>query len=108
MSTEGFFRGHQVARALAIAVPLSVFLIWWGIWGRQGEVETITEVAGEVVQVDGKTCLVRTKTMQTARLLCPKTLRQGMPVRLTQTRFESGELRLALALVQNGPVAGEK
>jgi hypothetical protein len=97
LSIEGFVRGHRVARILGIAVPLVIVLVWWGIWGGQGNVARVTTVSGVVMQDDGKTCLVRAGTGQTVRILCPGTRKKGELLKLRQTLYESGELRYALA-----------
>jgi hypothetical protein len=97
VSIEGFVRGHRVARILGIAVPLAIVLVWWGVWGGQGKVAEVTNVSGVVIKDDGKTCLVRAGTGQTVRILCPGARKQGDVLQLRQTRYESGELRYALA-----------
>lgn len=95
-STDGFLRGHQVARALAVAVPLAIFLVWWGIWGRQGEVVSVSEVSAVVIRDEGKTCLVRVESGQEVRIFKPRNVTLGMRLRLRRSEDEDGQLRFDL------------
>jgi hypothetical protein len=92
MSGDGFFRGHQVSRVLGVAIPLAMFLVWWGVWGTRGEVISITEVSAEVVSIDPKTCLVRVESGEEVRILKPRNAVPGMQLRLRRTEYEDGEL----------------
>jgi hypothetical protein len=96
MSTEGFARGHQVARVLGIAVPLALFLVWWGVWGGHGEQTRVSEVTAVVEKDEGKTCLVRVATGQEVRVFKPRNVKVGMQVRMTRTEYEGGQLRFDL------------
>jgi hypothetical protein len=96
MSSDGFFRGHQVSRVLGVAVPLAMFLVWWGVWGMQGDVIAETEVTGVVLSDDGKTCLVKVDSGEQVRILKPRNVTAGMRLRLRRTEYEDGELRFDL------------
>jgi hypothetical protein len=100
---EGFTRGHRVSRVLAVAIPVAMFLVWWSIWGTTADVISVTEVSGEVVRNDGRTCLVRAQSGESAHLLCPKRYMAGMKLRLSRTQFSSGDLRFALVPGKDKP-----
>jgi hypothetical protein len=93
MGADGFFRGHQVSRVLGVAVPLAIFLVWWGVWGVRGEVISETEVTAVVVSDDGKTCLVRVDSGQQVRVIKPRNVIRGMRLRMRRTEYDDGELR---------------
>jgi hypothetical protein len=93
MSTDGFFRGHQVSRLLGVAVPLAMFLVWWGMWGARGEVISVTEITAVVEQTDLKTCLVRVASGQQVRVLKPRNVTVGTRLRMRRTEYDDGELR---------------
>jgi hypothetical protein len=96
MGADGFLRGHQVSRVLGVAVPLAMFLVWWGVWGARGDVVSVTEVSAVVVSDDGKTCLVRVDSGEQVRILKPRQVVTGMRLRLRRTEHEDGELRFDL------------
>jgi hypothetical protein len=96
MAADGFFRGHQVSRVLGVAVPLAMFLVWWGVWGARGEVIAISEVTAEVVSDDGKTCLVQVESGQQVRIIKPRNVTTGMRLRMRRTEYDDGELRFDL------------
>lgn len=104
-SGDGFFRGHQLARVLGIAVPLAMISVWWGIWGSHGKVKSISETTAVVTRIEGRTCLVRVVTGEEVRLLKPLNLREGMTVRVTRTEYRNGELRFDL--ITRTPREGE-
>lgn len=93
MSTDGFFRGHQVSRVLGVAVPLAMFLVWWGVWGGHGDAVSVTEVVAVVEQDDGKTCLVRVESGEQVRVIKPRNVKAGMRLKMKRTEFDNGELR---------------
>jgi hypothetical protein len=95
-AADGFGRGHSVARVLAIAIPLAMFLVWWGIWGGSGDVVSETEVTAIVVRDEGKTCLVRIDSGEEVRIFKPRNLKAGMTVRMRRTEHDDGELRFEL------------
>jgi hypothetical protein len=105
MSSDGFFRGHQVSRVLGVAVPLAIFLVWWGVWGARGEVVTITEVTATVVSDDGKTCLVQVESGEQVRIIKPRNVTNGMRLRMRRTEYDDGELRFDL-IGRAGPGQG--
>jgi len=92
MGNDGFFRGHQVSRVLGVAVPLAMFLVWWGVWGLGGDVVSVTEVTAEVVSDDGRTCLVKVESGEQVRILKPRNVTKGMRLQLRRTEYEDGEL----------------
>lgn len=92
----GFLRGHQVARVLAVAVPLAMFLVWWGIWGTHGEVVSEREVAAVVLSDEGKTCLVRVDSGQEVRIIKPRNVTVGMRLRMRRVEYDNGQLRFDL------------
>ncbi|HXC59558.1 MAG TPA: hypothetical protein VN645_09585 [Steroidobacteraceae bacterium] len=92
---SGFQRGHQVSRVLAVAVPLAMFLVWWGIWGT-GEVKSVSETTAVVTQVDRRTCLVRIATGEQVRIIKERDLREGMTVRMRRTDYTRGKPRFEL------------
>jgi hypothetical protein len=85
-----------VARVLGIAIPLTMFLVWWGVWGNQGKVTAVSETTAVVIRDEGRTCLVRVVTGEEVRVFRPLNLREGMTVRMTRTQYRSGELRFDL------------
>jgi hypothetical protein len=93
MGNDGFFRGHQVSRVLGVAVPLAMFLVWWGVWGLGGDVISVTEVTAEVVSDDGKTCLVKVESGEQVRILKPRNATIGTRLQLRRTEYDDGELR---------------
>jgi len=93
---DGFLRGHQVARVLGMAVPLTMFLVWWGVWGNQGKVRAVSEITAVVIRDEGRTCLVRVASGEEVRVFRPVNLHQGMTVRMTRTEYRSGKLRFDL------------
>jgi hypothetical protein len=93
MSADGFFRGHQVSRVLGVAIPLAMFLVWWGVWGGHGDTRSVTEVTAIVEQVDGKTCLVRVESGEQVRVIKPRNVKTGMRLRMRRTEYDNGELR---------------
>jgi hypothetical protein len=95
-SGDGFWRGHQLARALGIALPLTIFLVWWGMSGGTADVVATREVSAVVIKDEGKTCLVRVESGQEVRILKPRNLREGMRVRMRRISYDNGELRYAL------------
>jgi hypothetical protein len=97
---SGFARGHSVARVLGIAVPLGMFLIWWGIWGGHAEVKSISETRATVVSCEGRTCMVRVDSGQNVRIFKARNLVEGMNVRMTRTEYSDGELRFELITVR--------
>ena len=97
MRDDGFMRGHSVSRVLAVAVPVAIFLVWWGVWGPGGGQKiSVTEVSGEVIQNEGRVCLVRAQGGETARLLCPKRYTARAKLRLQRVVYDSGEVRFEL------------
>lgn len=107
----GFLRGHQVARVLAVAVPLAIFLVWWGIWGAHGDLVSELEVAAIVTRDDGKTCVVRVESGQEVRIIKPRNVVVGMRLRMRRSEYDNGELRFDLigrdVAGEDGGVAGE-
>jgi len=93
---SGFARGHSVARVLGIAIPLCMFLAWWGIWGGHAEVRSVSETSAIVQQCEGQTCLVRVVSGEQVRIFRARNLAAGMRVRMTRTEFDDGELRFDL------------
>jgi hypothetical protein len=93
---SGFARGHSVARLLGIGIPLAMFLVWWGIWGGHGKVESVSETTAVVIRDEGNTCLVRVATGEEVRVFKPRNLKAGMTVRMTRTAYRDGELRFEL------------
>jgi hypothetical protein len=94
--TAGFLRGHQVARLLAVAVPLSMFLVWWSIWGAHGDLVSAREVPAIVLRDEGKTCLVRVESGEEVRIIKPRNVTAGMRVRMLRSEYDNGELRFDL------------
>jgi uncharacterized OB-fold protein len=94
-----------VARVLAIAVPLAMFLVWWGVWGGGGEVTSVSEVAAVILRDEGKTCLVRVDSGEEVRIIKPRNLRVGMRVNMTRTEYDNGELRFDLKSVRASSTA---
>jgi len=92
----GFARGHSVARLLAVAVPLCMFLVWWGIRGHHADVRSISETTATVLSCEGRTCLVRVASGEQVRILKARNLEPAMQVRMTRTEYEDGELRFEL------------
>jgi hypothetical protein len=92
----GFLRGHQVARVLAVAVPLAMFLVWWGIWGTHGDLISEREVSAVVLSDEGKTCLVRVDSGQEVRIIKPRNVIAGMRLRMRRSEYDNGELRFDL------------
>ena len=99
MKNDGFMDGHRVARVLAVAVPATIFLLWWSVWGDRGEVVATDTVDGVIVEMTGRTCRIRAPEAEETRLLCPQGAAPGMTVRLNRMRYESGERRYAFAPV---------
>lgn len=95
-TTDGFLRGHQVARILGIAIPLTMILAWWGIWGSHGKVKSVSETTAIVIRDEGRTCLVRVVTGEEVRVFKPRNAREGMTVPMTRTEYRNGELRFDL------------
>jgi hypothetical protein len=93
---DGFWRGHQLARALGIAIPLTSFLVWWGMSGGTADVIATSEVSAVVLRDEGKTCLVRVDSGQEVRILKPRNLREGMRLRMRRVSYDNGELRYEL------------
>ncbi len=102
MGNDGFLRGHQVSRVLGVAVPLAMFLVWWGVWGLGGDVISVTEVTAEVVSDDGRTCLVKVESGEHVRILKPRNVTRGMRLQLRRTEYDDGELRFE-PIVRVGP-----
>jgi len=100
---NGFLRGHQVARVLGIAVPLTMFLVWWGVWGNHGRVRAVSETTAVVIREEGHTCLIRVVSGEEVRVFRPMNLHQGMTVRMTRTEYRSGELRFDLITAPASP-----
>jgi hypothetical protein len=92
----GFARGHSVARVLGIAIPVAVFLAWWGIWGGHAEVKSVSEAAATVGECEGRTCSVRIDSGEQVYVLKARNLVPGMRVRMTRTEYTDGELRFDL------------
>jgi hypothetical protein len=92
----GFLRGHQVARVLAVAVPLTMFLLWWSIWGTHGDVVSTREVPAIVLRDEGKTCLVRVESGEEVRIIKPRNVTVGMRVRMLRSEYDNGDLRFDL------------
>ena len=103
---DGFLRGHQVARVLGVAVPLAMFLVWWGVWGNQGKVRAVSEITAVVIRDEGRTCLVRVASGEEVRVFRPVNLHQGMKVRMTRTEYRSGKLRFDLITAPASQPAG--
>ncbi len=95
--SDGFADGHRLARVLAIAVPLGLFLLWWALRGGPGEIIEESEVAAVVIERKDRTCLIRSAQNEEARLLCPELMEAGMNVQLTRSLYDSGEIRYALS-----------
>lgn len=95
-ATDGFLRGHQVARVLGMAIPLAMILVWWGVWGTTGKVKSVSETTAVVIRADERICLVRVVTGEEVRLFRPRNVREGMTVRMTRTEYHNGELRFEL------------
>jgi hypothetical protein len=96
----GFARGHSVARLLGIAIPLAMFLVWWGIWGGHADVKSVSETTGSVLDCEGRTCTVRVASGEQVHVLKPRNLVIGMQVRMTRTEYTDGELRFDLVTVR--------
>jgi hypothetical protein len=92
---SGFQRGHRVARVLAVAVPVAMLLIWWGVSGH-GKVKSVSETTAVVTRVDARTCLVRIPTGEQVRIIKVPNLREGGTVRMTRTEYADGTLRFEL------------
>lgn len=90
MASDGFARGHQVSRVLTVAIPVILIAVWWGWKSGHGEVVSRSEVAAEVVQVDGRTSLVRIETGEEVRIVTPPDARKGMTLRMRRTVYEDG------------------
>ncbi len=98
---EGFLRGHRVSRVLAVAVPLAMFMVWWGIWGGHADVVSESEVIGKVLRDEGRTCLVRIESGEEVRILKPRNVKAGMQLRMHRTEYEDGALHFeAIAQVR--------
>jgi hypothetical protein len=95
-NSDGFLRGHQVARILGIGIPLTMVLVWWGIWGSHGQVKSVSETTAIVTRVDEHTCLVRIASGEEVRVFKPRNVREGMTVPVTRTEYRNGELRFDL------------
>jgi hypothetical protein len=93
VADDGFMRGHQVSRVLGIAVPLCIFLVWWGLWGDPGKVTSESEVSAVVIKDEGRTCLVRVASGQQVRVLKPRNAHEGTKLRMRRTEYSNGELR---------------
>jgi hypothetical protein len=96
MGNDGFFRGHQVSRVLGVAVPLAMFLVWWGVWGTHGDEISVTEVTAVVISDEGKTCLVRVESGEQVRIIKPRNVTNGMRLQMRRTEYDNGELRFDL------------
>ena len=95
-ASDGFLRGHQAARILGIAIPLTMVLVWWGLWGSHGKVKSVSETTAIVIRVDERTCLVRVESGEEVRVFKPRNVREGMTVPVTRTEYRNGELRFDL------------
>lgn len=89
----GFARGHSVARVLGVAIPLAMFLVWWGIWGGHAEVRSVSETRATVLGCEGRTCTVRVASGEQVHILKLRNIVVGMELRMTRTEFTDGELR---------------
>ena len=96
----GFARGHSVARLLGIAIPLAMFLVWWGIWGGHADVKSVSGTTGSVLGCEGRTCTVRVATGEQVHVLKPRNLVVGMKVRMMRTEYTDGELHFELVTAQ--------
>ena len=96
LADAGFARGHSVARVLGVAIPLCMFLAWWGIWGGHAEVRSVSETSAIVLKCEGRTCRVRVASGEEVHVLKARNLAEGMTVRMTRTEYEDGELRFEL------------
>ncbi len=96
VAADGFARGHSVARVVGIGVPLGLFLLWWGIWGRPAETRSVSETTAKVLACEGRTCTVRIATGEQVYILKARNLEVGMTVRMTRTEYTDGELRFDL------------
>jgi hypothetical protein len=85
-----------VARVLGIAIPLGMFLLWWGIWGGHAEVKSVSETRATVASCEGRTCIVRVASGESVRIFKARNLVVGMDVRMTRTEYGDGELRFEL------------
>lgn len=93
---SGFARGHSVARVMAVAVPLSMFLVWWGVWGSHGDTKSVSETTATVESCEGRTCLVRVATGEQVRIFRARNMVPAMNVRMTRTEYSDGQLRFDL------------
>jgi hypothetical protein len=81
---------------LGVAVPLAMFLVWWGVWGTRGDEISVTEVTAVVISDDGKTCLVRVESGEQVRIIKPRNVTNGMRLQMRRTEYDNGELRFDL------------
>jgi hypothetical protein len=93
VSDDGFLRGHRVARIVGIAVPLTLFLVWWAFSGGRGEITSISEVSALVLSDDGRTCLVRIDSGEQVRVFKPRDAKAGSRLRMRRTLYDNGDVR---------------
>ena len=91
MAGDGFSRGHQVSRVLAIAVPVVIIVVWWSSKTGHGDVVSQSVVRAEIVRVDGRTALVRVASGEEVRIVTPPDARKGMTLSMQRTVYEDGE-----------------
>lgn len=93
MARDGFATGHGIARVVAMAVPVALFLVWWGMQGNHGEVVSRTETSAVVEQVEGRTVMVRVASGERVRILNLFPMHNGMSLRMQRVQYEDGKLR---------------
>lgn len=93
MARDGFATGHGVARLVAMALPVVMFLVWWRMQGDHGEVVARSEASAVVEQVEGRTVMVRVATGERVRILHLFPMHNGMPLRMQRLQYEDGKVR---------------
>jgi len=91
MSLNTIMRASRFGKALGLIVLLGVFLVWWTFFGDPGSPVGVREVGGVITEVHDKAYVVRLDSGQQVRVFRTVQAEAGTRVRLTGTKYASGE-----------------
>lgn len=94
---DGMIRGARLARAIGLALPLGLFLLWWQFYGNPGPIVGEGEASGVILEAHPSAYLVQLDAGPQVRIFRTANFEPGATVKLKVTRYASGTVLYALA-----------
>ncbi len=94
---DGVISGMRLGRAIGLALPLGLFVLYWQLYGDPGAVVNQTTTQGVILEVHPSAYLVElSEPKAQVRVLRTEKMELGATVILMVTEHASGVVRYAL------------